>query len=152
MNNFSTEKSYSYLLAFEKDINNFQHPKHLLSAGEGYIRDMTYTQGVMKPIAVAAWRPSNVREGGRRYTEYSRQSPPHHEKLLNQPTGIVPSGTREYEDTYFYSRVLHSKILFPWCTRESVSLSRIGAKWGVRGIHKSSQMCIQANTDNPSAL
>ena len=26
------------------------------------------------------------------------------------------------------------------------------AKWGVRVIHKSSQMCIQANTDTPSAL
>ena len=34
---------------------------------------MTYTQGGMKPIAVAAWLPSNVREAGRR--SYWIQSP-----------------------------------------------------------------------------
>ena len=34
---------------------------------------MTYTQGGMKPIAVAVWPPSNVREAGRR--SYWIQSP-----------------------------------------------------------------------------
>ena len=47
----------------------------------------------------------------------------HHEKLLNQDTGIVPCSTREYEDT-FPCRVL----LFP-CT--SLKNKKVVSTWNV---------------------